>query len=79
MVWRKLPRRSAQEKEAAADAAYERGWVDSLTAYDRTSCQPIEDVYWYRRGWDACAEYRWADPANNGSAPDKNFRIPRKH
>lgn len=71
-------RQSAQEREAANDAAYERGWVDSLRAYDQQSRQPIEDAYWYRKGWDACADYRWKDPKNRGSAPDLNFRVPRK-
>lgn len=66
-----------EQREAQKDAAYERGWVDSLTAYDRTSQQPINDAYCYRQGWDACAKYRWEDPANNGRAPDRNYRIPR--
>lgn len=66
-----------EEREKRKDAAYERGWVDSLTAYDRTNLQPPEDIYAYRQGWDACAKYRWEDPANKGRAPDPNFRIPR--
>lgn len=67
-----------EERIARRDAAYERGWVDSLSAYDRTSCQPTEDIYYYRQGWDACAKYRWADPAGRGRAPDTKFRIPRE-
>jgi len=66
-----------EERKAQRDAAYERGWVDSLIAFDRTSQQPTEDIYCYRQGWDACAEYRWKDPANRGSAPDRNFRKAR--
>lgn len=60
-----------------ADAAYERGWVDSLDALDRTSCQPTADIYWYRTGWQACADYRWQDRCNNGVAPDRAYRTPR--
>lgn len=66
------------EQEAAADAAYERGWVDSLDAYDRISLQPTDDIYWYRIGWDTCAKYRWEDPKNRGRALDRNYRIARK-
>lgn len=73
-----MTRQTHAEKEAAADATYERGWADSLDALDRISGQPIGDIYWYRVGWDACAKYRWEDPANHGSAPDRSHRIPRK-
>jgi hypothetical protein len=66
-----------EQREAQRDAAYERGWVDSLRAYDRISQQPMGDVYYYRQGWDVCAEYRWNDPANRGSAPDPAYRKPR--
>jgi hypothetical protein len=66
-----------EQREAQRDAAYERGWVDSLSAYDRTSMQPTTDIYYYRQGWDACADYRWADPSNRGRALDLNYRKPR--
>lgn len=65
------------EREKAKDAAYERGWVDSLTAYNAISFQPSGDRYWYKQGWDSCAKYRWQEPANRGRASDPNFRIPR--
>lgn len=68
---------SAEQRERA-DAAYERGWADSLRAHSRHSGQPMEDIYWYGKGWEACAEYRWQDPANRGVAPDPHFRIPRQ-
>jgi len=65
------------EKETAADAAYERGWVDSLDAWDRLSSQSMADSYWYRRGWQACANYRWQDRNGRGIAPDRAYRTPR--
>ena len=68
---------SREEREARCDAAYERGWVDSLRAYFSISTQPIEDAYCYRQGWLACAAYRWADPSNRGVAPDPTYRTPR--
>ena len=37
-------------------AAYERGWVDSLSAHDKLSLQPIADRYDYAKGWHDCAE-----------------------
>ncbi len=61
------------------DAAYERGWIDSLDAYDRASLVPSADRYWYKRGWDACADYRWRDRNGNGIAPDRSYRTPRAH
>lgn len=66
-----------EERERQRDAAYERGWKDSLTAYYNMTNQPDDDRYDYGKGWDACAKYRWEDPANRGSAPDPNYRIPR--
>lgn len=66
-----------EERERQRDVAYERGWVDSLKAYDATSLQPVDDIYYYSRGWQACAEYRWEDPSNRGVAPNPNYRIPR--
>jgi hypothetical protein len=71
------PRFDPVERERLRDDAYERGWVDSLTAYDRTSQQPSADIFYYRQGWSACADYRWSDPANNGTAPDASYRKPR--
>lgn len=68
---------TAEEIEAKRDAAYERGWVDSLRAHDRASCQPNADIYCYREGWEACAKYRWQDPSNRGRATDPGFRIPK--
>lgn len=59
------------------DAAYERGWVHSLKAYAAHSGQPMDEVYYYGQGWDACAKYRWEDPSNRGTAPDPTFRVPR--
>ncbi len=70
--------RAAKETPEARDvrraAAFERGWVHSLNGYDARAQQPVEDLYDYRRGWDECAIYRWADPANKGIAPDLNYR-----
>ena len=63
--------------ETEKDAAYERGWVDSLDAYQRISCQPFNERYYYGQGWDACAKYRWQDRNGNGVAPDRNYRTPR--
>ncbi len=65
---------SREERELQRAAAYERGWVDSLRGYQNGAAQPWEDKYDYQRGWWACADYRWADPSNNGVAPDPNFR-----
>ena len=76
MTKREIKATTEQDK-ACRDAAYERGWVDSLSAFDRTSCQPTADIYDYRLGWDACANYRWKDPANRGKASDPNYREPR--
>lgn len=72
------PKITAEEREAQRDAAYERGWVDSLSAHWCQNGQAFEDIYYYRQGWDACAECRWQDPKNNGRAPDPTFRTPRK-
>lgn len=66
-----------ETRERQRDAAYERGWVDSLNAYWNSSGQPFEDIYNYHEGWEACAKYRWEDPTNNGRAPDPNYRVPR--
>lgn len=60
------------------DAAYERGWLDSLRAYDNLSGQPIEERYDYAAGWHACGNYRWADPRGRGVAPDPTHRTPRR-
>lgn len=73
----KSARLSPEAREAQRDAAYERGWVDSLRAYWAISLQPIDDCFDYGKGWNACAKYRWADPSNNGRAPDPDFRVPR--
>lgn len=70
-------RKETPEQRAAADAAYERGWIDSLDAYIRSQVVPIEQRYWYHRGWDACAKYRWTDRIRNGVAPDRTYRVPR--
>lgn len=72
-----MRRKLSPEQERAADAAYERGWRDSLSAHSRHSGQPMNDIYYYGQGWDACAKYRWEDPANRGVAPDRNYRTPR--
>lgn len=72
-----MKRPSFEDRESRRDAAYERGWVDSLSAYSAHTLQPIEDVWDYRQGWEACAKYRWQDPANRGRAPDPNYRTPR--
>ena len=61
----------------ARDAAYERGWVDSLRAYWNSVGQAPDDIYWYAQGWRACANYRWQDHAGSGRAPDPSFRTPR--
>lgn len=65
------PRPRPQGRRAAA---FERGWVDSLNGYFNLVNQSIEDSFDYRRGWDECATYRWADPINRGVAPDPTFR-----
>lgn len=65
------------EREARRDAAYERGWVDSLRGYDARGVQSWDDNYDYARGWEACAAYRWKDPTNRGRAPDPTYRTPR--
>jgi hypothetical protein len=65
-----------EARETRRQAAYERGWVDSLRAYQDTSSQPTEDKYDYGQGWHACANYRWAEPANRGVAPDPTYRKP---
>jgi hypothetical protein len=66
-----------EERNKRRDAAYERGWQDSLRGYAAHSLQPIDDVYYYAQGWSECAKYRWENPANNGCAPDPNYRKPR--
>lgn len=76
MVKKKIE--TPEEREQRRDAAYERGWVDSLRGLQGHSVQPIDDVYDYARGWDACAKYRWEDPKNNGRARDPSYRIPRR-
>lgn len=58
-----------------ADAAYERGWVDSLDA--RLDMSPGVDPYCYHMGWQACADYRWQDRNGRGVAPDRTYRVPR--
>ena len=73
----KLAKPSIEEREARRDAAYERGWVDSLKAHWNQSRQSFDDIYYYAEGWQACADYRWADRKNLGRAPDPNFRTPR--
>ncbi len=69
---------SREEREQQRDAAYERGWLDSLRAFYNTGGQPIEDVYDYVSGWEACSKYRWEDRRNRGVAPDPAFRRPRR-
>lgn len=63
--------------DEAKDAAYERGWVDSLDARYGHSFEPIGTGYWYVRGWNACADYRWLDRSGRGVAPDRKYRTPR--
>lgn len=60
------------------DAAYERGWSDSLTAHFAPSRVPINVRYYYIDGWQKCADYRWRDPAGRGVAPDPTYREPRR-
>jgi hypothetical protein len=69
--------RKRETREAIAGrrvAAFERGWLDSLDGYAAHSVQATEDAYDYARGWSECANYRWADPANRGVAPDRGYR-----
>lgn len=65
-----------EARKARRQAAYERGWTDSLRGYQATSLQHVEDIYDYAQGWHACADYRWADPTDRGVAPDPNYRKP---
>ena len=67
-------KRETEAAALAADAAYERGWKDSLDAYARHSLIPPNDRYWYGIGWQACADYRWQDRNGRGIAPDRNYR-----
>lgn len=67
-----------RDRTAEDDAAYERGWVDSLDAIDRSSLQPKDDIYWYRTGWQRCADYRWQDRTKRGVADDRTYRAPRQ-
>jgi hypothetical protein len=76
-VTRAKLRPDPEERARQRDAAYERGWVDSLRACQNVSQQPVEDAYDYQQGWNECAKYRWEDPANDGCAPDPNYRKPR--
>lgn len=55
-------------------AAFESGWVDSLRGYFGLVLQPVEEAFDYRRGWDECAAYRWADLNGRGVAPDPTYR-----
>ena len=73
----RIPSENPADREARRDAAYERGWVDSLRAYDDRGSQPVQDIYDYARGWEACSDYRWANPYGRGVAPDPDFRTPR--
>lgn len=70
-------RRETSEQCAENDAAYELGWTDSLGAHWYPGRVEFGLGYWYKRGWDACADYRWRDPARRGVAEDRAFRIPR--
>lgn len=63
-----------EARDTRRRAAYERGWRDSLKGLSATSSQSIDDCYDYSQGWHACAAYRWKDPANNGVAPDPDYR-----
>lgn len=63
--------------EEQKDAAYERGWVDSLTAYFAPISIAMGEQYYYLRGWHTCADWRWEDPSRRGVALDKTYRRPR--
>jgi hypothetical protein len=65
-----------EARRARRLAAYERGWVDSLSAYQATHSQHVEDIYDYAQGWHACAAYRWKDRSGRGVAPDPDYRTP---
>lgn len=71
---RRLPKETPEDRVRRREAAYERGWVDGLQAYDARATQPVNDIYDYWAGWEACASYRWRDPSNNGVAVDPTFR-----
>jgi len=70
----KPPGETPVARNARFEAAYERGWVDSLRAHNALSCQPALDKYYYQRGWHDCADYRWKDPEGRGVAPDPTYR-----
>lgn len=63
--------------EADKDAAYERGWIDSLSAHWNTGAVSHDVLYWYIQGWQRCADYRWQDRNGRGIAPDPTYRISR--
>lgn len=69
---------SAKPTEDMRDAAYERGWVDSLHGVFAACVQLASDKYDYISGWHACAKYRWRDPKGRGVAPDTSYREPRQ-
>jgi len=71
---KRAPPETIEARAARRANAFERGWVDSLSAYDKRAEQPIGDVFDYVKGWNACADYRWADPTGRGVAPDPAFR-----
>lgn len=54
----RMRRRSKEETLAKRAAAFQRGWTDSLSAYQAVSEQPLEDKYDYLSGWWACADAR---------------------
>lgn len=68
-----MKRETMAERDARRADAYERGWKDGLRGYWDPNSRPGHGGD-YSKGWGACAEYRWADRANNGVAPDPNFR-----
>lgn len=72
----KPAKETVEARDARRAAAFERGWVDSLRAYDARAMQPTEDIYDYSKGWHACADYRWSDPRNRGVAADPAYRAP---
>lgn len=72
-----MTRLTPAERNAQADASYERGWRDSLDARFDMCTPPEIDRYWYNMGWQACADYRWQDRNGRGVAPDRTYRVPR--
>lgn len=67
--------RLSEEVKAAREAAYQRGWTDSLTAYYGVSEQPWKDKYDYLTGWWACADKRRAETRRPAIEVDSGPRI----